>query len=175
MLLSVEVQVNTGFFENGIPWWFATCPQVSEKIEHDDGPHKCRVSEGKFAYCAQVLLELRRDARAKSVVAAVVRARGDFVYQQVPIARDEELDCHHPDVPEGGGDVRAQGPRVLRQFRRDPGGDPGGVQDVVTMEVLGDRVEAHVSGDVSRQENRDFLLKVDERLNDGRLPCERVP
>jgi tRNA(Arg) A34 adenosine deaminase TadA len=73
-------------------------PQVAQQVEHDGGAVLARLRERQAGHGAHLQLELRHVAGVLAVVAAVVRARGDFVDHQAAVLQREELHAQHAHV-----------------------------------------------------------------------------
>src|SRR5579885_3586421 len=113
-----------------------------------------------------MLLELRRGARAEAVMAAVVCTRRDLVDKKAALPRHEQLDGHHADVPERGGNASAESLGLRCDLRRDSSRHAARPENVAAVHVLGDWMKAHVAVEITCEQDGDFFLEVDERLED---------
>lgn len=86
----------------------------TEDIHHDgSGCSQARVAQRQIGDGANVLLELRSTVALYGVVAAVVDARSDFVYQHFPAGGEEHLYAVHAGTFEEVGNGDGEGMRFF--------------------------------------------------------------
>src|SRR5574340_639993 len=169
--LAVQMQLDGGVSEQGLPVRAAVVPAVAEDVDHHHRRPQPRVAEWQAAERTHLLLELVGDAGVERVVAGVVRARGDLVDQELA-ADDKELNRHHADVAELVGNGARHVASLGSDLVGDAGGDDGDVEDAVFMAVLGDREHDAFAGVAAGEHDRHLALELDEAFQHAGLAAE---
>src|SRR5207245_6309948 len=108
------------------------------QIGHGGGPEQIGRAQRQPADGAELLLELAGEARVEAEVPAVVRARGEFVDEELAGAGQEEFDAQHADDLQRVEQVARDLDGLAGDGGRDVGGGDGQVEDVVAVRILDD-------------------------------------
>ncbi len=172
---AVQVQGNAGGCQRRRPFGFAPLPLVAEQVRHGRRAQHRGRPERQAADGADLLLELTGHAGVDGQVARVVRARRDLVDEQRAVTRQKELDAQDADGIEPFHDRARDLLGLPRDFRRDPRGEHGHVQDVVPVRVVDEAVVGERAVHAPRRDDAGFALERDESFQDALLTAQRLP
>src|ERR1700755_2194205 len=103
----------------------------------------------------------------------VVWTRRELVYQQLPVARQEELDAHDADHIQRFQNRACNLDGLARGLFRDARGRDGEIEYVSAVRVLYDSVVRKLASHGACRDDGDFAFEVDESLDDSLLASER--
>ena len=145
--LAVQVQAHPRHFKRTRPVRVATgvFPHLTQEVDHDSWGVKSGFGDRHTGQHPHQLLELRRVASVHRVVARVVRSWSKFVYKYFILFRDEHLDRDQPDNVQVSGDVRGELPGAIGDIVRYSCRDYRCVEDVIAVNILGNRERGHLT------------------------------
>ncbi len=105
----------------------------------------------------------------------VVRTRGEFVDDQFAVALQKHLDCEESDEIEAPGHLAGEFASRSGNPVRDARRGEGEIEDVMPMNIFANRKDRRLAVRSTRDDNRDFLLKIDHALQDALRILPRGP
>ncbi len=73
-------------------------PRIAQQVEHDACAVQARLHQRQAGHAAHLQLKLRHVAAVLAVMAAVVRARGDFIDHQCAVLQHKKLHAQHAHI-----------------------------------------------------------------------------
>lgn len=117
-LFAVQMNAGAGFFKISINIFNI----FADQVDHNGVAVPCRRGEGKSAHRPHMVFELRGGAGIDRPVAGIMRARRDFVGQQIPLPRQEQFQGQNtPQIDRAG-----QPPGHIDGLALDGGATPAG-------------------------------------------------
>ncbi len=150
-------------------------PDVAEEVDDSGGLDDGGISKGQIADGADVLLKLAGHAGAFAGVITVVRARREFVDEQLGIGGEKHFHGKETFELEGVGDRRCEVVSFRSEGAREGRGDDTPGEDLVVVVVPRGGIHLHLAAWRAGYQDGDLALELDGLLDHAGAFAERLP